>query len=331
MSLKVNWFITDQNVTVNYKGQTHIVKRSEPLADKLILAIKEARFNDAPNLVSVAKAMEHHSKGNVVVRDGELLVKGVKVPAELAKKIQKFIDEGLPFEPLVRFAENLQGNPSYRSVNELFQFLEKNDHPFTENGNFIAYKKVRNDFKDVHSGTFDNTPGTTVEVARNQVDENSSRTCSNGLHVANYDYASNFYAGGQMLEVEVNPADVVAIPADYNQSKMRVCKYKVLGVVDAENTGSSLRVVDPSYVPAEDEEVEPDDMCEYCDDSLECTDCCCCSEHCECHDEDENTCEECGEECESGYDLCINCELDATSENAPTDDHYPFEDEFEDE
>jgi hypothetical protein len=327
MSLKVNWFITDQNVTVNYKGQTHIVKRSDPLATDLILAIKEQRFEKIPDLVSVAKAMEKKSKGNVVVRDGELLVKGVKVPAELAKKIQKFIDEGLPYEPLVKFAENLQGNPSYRSVNELFQFLEKNDHPFTENGNFIAYKKVREDFKDVHTGTFDNSPGAIVEVPRNQVDEDSSRTCSNGLHVANYDYASNFYSGGQMLEVEVNPANVVAIPSDYNQAKMRVCSYKVLGVVDAEHTGSSLRVVDPDYfVPVDSEEIDPDDMCEYCDDIIDCEECCCCIEHCECYEEEENFCESCGEECDLDEELCSNC-----YDHEEKEDKYPFEDEFEDE
>jgi CO dehydrogenase/acetyl-CoA synthase beta subunit len=132
MSKRVNWFITDQNVTVNYDGETHIVKRSDTLATDLIRAIKEGRMDDVPNLVSIAASMQNQSKGNVVVKDGELLVRGVKVPVELAKKIRKFIDEGLPYQPLVKFAENLQANPSYRAVNELFQFLEKNDHPFTE-------------------------------------------------------------------------------------------------------------------------------------------------------------------------------------------------------
>lgn len=329
MSLKVNWFITDQNVTVNYKGQTHIVKRSDPLADHLIAAIKAQRFEDVPNLVSVAKAMEHTSKGKVVVKDGELLVKGVKVPVELARKIQSFIKEGLPYQPLVKFAENLQGNPSYRSVNELFQFLEKNDHPFTENGNFIAYKKVRDDFKDVHSGTFDNTPGAVVEVLRNQVDEDSSRTCSNGLHVANYSYASDFYAGGVMLEVEVNPADVVAIPADYNQSKMRVCRYKVLGVVEAEVTGSSLRVTDPSYNPSDEDE----EMCDFCGDNMECADCNSCVKHCLCDNLNSGTCVDCGEDCEIEEELCDACHQEAFPrppvQGKP--DFYPFDDEFEDE
>src|SRR5579871_1338995 len=166
MQQRVNWFITDQNVTVNYGGQTHIVKRTDVLANDLIRAIKENRTKDIPNLVSVAQAMANKSKGNVVVKDGDLLVRGVKVPAELARKIQKFIDEGLPYQPLVKFAENLQSNPSFRAVNELFQFLENNDHPFTENGNFIAYKRVKSDFMDIHSGTFDNHPGQVPSVPR---------------------------------------------------------------------------------------------------------------------------------------------------------------------
>lgn len=305
--------ITDQNVTVNYDGQTHIVKRSEALAADLISAIKEGRMDDVPNLVSVAASMQNQSKGNVVVKDGELLVRGVKVPVELAKKIQSFIKEGLPYQPLVKFAENLLDNPSYRSVNELFQFLEKNDHPLTENGNFIAYKRVRSDFMDIHSGTFDNSPGVTVEIHRNQVDEDSNRTCSNGLHVANWDYAHTQFASHDagsdiMLEVEVNPADVVAIPADYNQSKMRVCKYKVLGVVTTEYTGSSLRVVDPDYVAEED--------CIECGE-FDCDGSC----------QDEHFCVDCGADCEFGYDLCLECEEEASP---VTDDRYPFEDEFED-
>lgn len=325
MTQRVNWFITDHNVTVNYGGQTHIVKRTDPLADHLISAIKENRLDDVPNLVSVAQALENKSKGNVLVKDGDLLVKGVKVPAELACKIQKFVDEGLPYQPLIKFAENLQDNPSFRAVNELFQFLEKNDHPFTETGNFIAYKRVRGDFKDIHSGTFDNTVGTVVSVPRNQVDEDSNRTCSHGLHVANWHYAHTQFASSDpatdiMLEVEVNPADVVAIPGDYNQSKMRVCSYKVLGVVKTEFKGSHLRVTDPNY-SFDDEADETEETnhtcaecgCEtdpgyiFCEGCNGCEDCG--NMSCVC---DENYCLECGEE------ECI-CEYE---------DKYPWDDEI---
>lgn len=331
MSQRVNWFVTDQNVTVNYKGQTHIVKRTDPLADDLVRAIKENRLDDVPNLVSVAQALENKSKGNVVVKDGDLLVKGVKVPVELARKIQQFIDEGLPYQPLIKFAENLQNNPSFRAVNELFQFLEKNDHPFTENGNFIAYKRVRGNFTDIYTGTFDNHPGTLVEVTRNQVDEDSNRTCSNGLHVANWHYAHTQFSSHDpatdiMLEVEVNPANVVAIPSDYNQSKMRVCAYKVLGVVETEFKDSNLRVTNPDFSFDEEEELEEEE-------AHTCTECGCETEPEYIFCEDCNGCEDCGQmDCECDEDCCVECGeeiCDCACLDQDDNDAYPFYDEFD--
>lgn len=281
---RVNYLISDENITVNYDGQTHIVPRTDSLAQKLIQALREQRVDDIPNLVSAAKRIERFSKGKFVVDGGEIFVNGVAVPPVLGNKIVKFSNEGLPYQPLVKFAENLQKNPSFRAVNELFQFLEKNDHPITENGCFIAYKKVRSDFKDIYSGKFDNSPGTVVEVPRNQVDEDSARTCSHGLHVANWDYAHNQYGSSEdtMLEVEVNPADVVAIPSDYNQSKMRTCRYLVLGVVDREHSSDvAYRVVNQDVADRYVEEEEDYESCHDCN-CLTCDD-----EGCEDCDEDE--------------------------------------------
>ena len=175
MSSRINgWTITDQNVVVSYDGETHIVKRSDSLADRLIKALKEGRQGDIPGLVSAAARIETFSKGAFQVKDGRVMVNGVAAPEVLSNKIVRFSNDGLPFQPLLKFAAKLQENPSFRAVNELYQFLEKNDHPITETGNFIAYKRVRSNFKDIHSGTFDNSVGRLVEVPRNQVDEDSS-------------------------------------------------------------------------------------------------------------------------------------------------------------
>jgi hypothetical protein len=333
MQKTINWFITDQNVTVNYQGQTHIVKRSDALADDLIRAIKENRLDDVPNLVSVARAMENKSKGNVLFRDGELLVKGVRVPAELACKIQKFIDEGLPYQPLVKFAENLQKNPSFRAVNELFQFLEKNDHPLTENGTFLAFKKVQEDFTDVHTGKFDNHPGQVLEMPRNQVDEDPTSHCSHGFHVGNWRYCHEFNGNtGIMLEVEVNPADVVAVPTDLNE-KIRVCRYKVLGVVDSAFSSSPLRVIDKNTNLSDDihsEEAAEEECCAECGES-------CCEGGCA--DDDGNFCLDCDCEIPYDYELCEDCELIREEEEEECEscggnhqncdgDEYPWEDEI---
>lgn len=266
---KINWLITDNNITVNYEGKTHIVSRGDALAEKLIAALKNGEEDKIPELVDTAKRVAKFSNGEFEVRDGEVFVNGVKVPSQLGRKIKQFVDEGLPYKPLVKFAEKLLQNPSFRAVNELFGFLEANDQAITSDGKFIAYKRVRSDFKDIHSGTFDNSPGTTVSVPRNMVDEDANRTCSKGLHLAAWIYSHTQFASSNpatdiMLECECSPADVVAVPIDYNNAKMRVCEYKVLGVVDKELSKEiKIRYTDPvSSVESFDEESSEEDWVE---------------------------------------------------------------------
>jgi hypothetical protein len=126
--------------------------------------------------------------------------------------------------------ENLLENPSKRSVDELYGFLEKNNLPITPDGHFLAYKKVRNDYKDVYSGTMDNSPGQVVTMPRNKVDDDKDRTCSVGLHFCSEGYLNHF-GGERVVIVKVNPRDVVSIPSDYNNTKGRACQYEVIGEV----------------------------------------------------------------------------------------------------
>jgi hypothetical protein len=60
-------------------------------------------------------------------------------------------------------------------VTELYGFLEKGNLPITNDGHFLAYKKVRKDYKDCHSGTMDNSIGQVVEMERNQVDDKAEK------------------------------------------------------------------------------------------------------------------------------------------------------------
>jgi hypothetical protein len=307
MSKKLAYTITDNNISVNFDNQSHIVPRTDPLANKLLAALREGRNDDIPDLVSTALRIQKYGKGDFVIQDGHIIINGLPVHEGLSRKILQFQAEGLPHKPLVRFAENLQKNPSYRAVNELFQFLEKNDHPITEDGNFIAYKRVRSDFTDIHSGTFDNSVGATVEMPRNQVNEDSMQTCSHGLHVANWNYAHTQFASSNpatdvMLEVEVSPSDVVSIPVDYNQSKMRVCKYKVLGVVDSEHS-SDLRLRNTNTPTYKVEENSDSDR--Y------------------------NECENCGIDVDYGTYLCESCQYDEEEEEEEEEDEYPWKDELD--
>jgi hypothetical protein len=296
---------TDTTIVVNYSGQTHALVRQSPAGVKLEEAIRTKNFQDIPSIVDASKRVETGSGGLFTVKDGQVFVGGVKAPAALGRKISEFAEQGLPYEPLVKFTENLQLNPSYRAVNELYEFLEKNNHPITEDGHFIAYKKVAPNFHDLHTGTIDNSPGRAPSVSRNEVDENPTRTCSKGLHVANWDYAANSYGSPNdpMLEVKVHPRDVVAVPNDYNQAKMRTCGYEVLGVVEQE-LSTPLRVVDPSYNNTMYGGQDPNKTHTYpCENNGD-------SEHTE---KDVELCYECGEQLSeddiiAGYDNCYKCD-----------------------
>jgi hypothetical protein len=114
-------------------------------------------------------------------------------------------------------------------------FLEVNDMPITPDGHFLTYKAVTSDYKDFHTGKFDNSIGAKPEMPRHEVDDNRAITCSRGLHAANKDYASSFGGTGHLMVCKVNPKDVVSIPNDYNNAKMRVSKYEVIDEVPKEN------------------------------------------------------------------------------------------------
>jgi hypothetical protein len=142
------------------------------------------------------------------------------------------LQDGFPIEPLVNFMENLMTNPSKRAVTELYGFLEKNSLPITPDGYFLAYKKVRQNYFDCHTGTMDNSVGKVVEMERNEVNDNKDQTCSTGLHFCSQEYLPHFGGGdSRVVIVKINPRDVVSIPSDYNNAKGRACRYEVIGEV----------------------------------------------------------------------------------------------------
>lgn len=158
--------------------------------------------------------------------------------------------------------------------------MEHNGIPLTQNGCFIAYRGVTEDFKDKHTRTFNNAPGSICEMPRDLVDDNPNNTCSAGLHVACYAYAKDFAAGGKLVEVKVNPMDVVAVPTDYNGTKMRTCKFEV--VCECAEELNKL---------VYDEPVLGDTLDEDNGDTLEDGECPECGHM---NDEDANFCSECG-------------------------------------
>lgn len=229
--MKVNYVILKGSLVINFDGKTHNIASSDGRYAKILEAIKAGKLELVPDLTDTTLALR---KGGVDIRDGVVYLDNQALPDTLSDRVLQFFHEGLPYEPLIKFWKKLKNNPSFNSRQQLFKFLEHNGHPITTEGNFIAYRSVRSDFKDHHSGKFDNSVGQLVKVDRSEVDDNPNNTCSNGLHVACLSYAQDFGSNRVLIDVEVNPEHVVAVPTDYNGTKMRVCQFLVLAVSQGE-------------------------------------------------------------------------------------------------
>ena len=223
LNIEVNYIVTENSVTVSFDSKLITIQNDDRRYEAVIEAIKDDNLKAIPSLIDVVASF---NKDNYELVDGVIKIDGVAISEELTNKVLAFKDAGLPTDYLLEFAKKIQENVSFNSRRMLYKFLEHNGHPITKNGNFIAYKMVRHNYRDLHTGKFDNSIGSTVEMNRSQVDENPNNTCSSGLHVATHCYAKGF-GSGHLIEVEIDPRDVVAVPTDYNGTKMRVCKYVV--------------------------------------------------------------------------------------------------------
>jgi hypothetical protein len=233
--------IQPRSITIHFlNGDDFVWPDSHPCFAQAKQAIKDGKTaDDLRKLMDVQKRIEAalspvttaQNSNITVTRDG-VFFRGEEIHMTVTERIIAHTAEGLPVDPLVKFLDKLlSGNQSRDAVLSLYDFLEANNIPITEDGDFIVYKKVRSDYKDIHSGTFDNSPGQKLRIPAWQVESDRSVTCAKGLHVCARHYLPNFGngSGSRVVICKVNPADVVAVPPDYNNSKMRVCAYEVVG------------------------------------------------------------------------------------------------------
>lgn len=226
--------------------------------------------------VTVSKRFEKYSD-RVSVANGHVYFDGDEVNNALTNQIIKFLEEGEDFRHLISFYENIAANPSEHSREQLFTWLQQGDFTITQDGHFLAYKGVRKDTDgtmtsishgkaivngEVHSGAIPNAVGDVVEMPRSEVVFDPGTHCSVGLHAGNWSYASGF-AQGAVLNVKINPRDVVSVPNDHHYAKLRTCRYEVLEIVEQKYDGALYPTPAPAaedYTWGESEDFEDDDL-----------------------------------------------------------------------
>ena len=280
-------------ITVVLDGERHSINAGNGMFSKALEAYKVNDWDAFIGCVNPTIRLKslYASYEGIEVKDGNLYVFDEPVHSTLATRVLSFLEAGLDCVHLFKFILKLNLNPSKRAVDELYTFLEHRALPITDNGNFLAYKAVREDYTDKYTGKFLNTIDAVLEMPRNKVDDDKNVGCSYGFHAGTVEYAKDFMGReGHLMIVEINPADVVSIPTDCQFQKLRTSKYKVVGEYEIDLT-------DPLYASRfetdQDDDVDLWSDDEVCSDCLEesygnCDDCDCCEGCCNCSQDDDD-------------------------------------------
>lgn len=239
----ISYVVKNDSISLVVDGNPFTVsKGSHRHYDRIIKAIKENDADTVRKFVDTTKVITEYTSGKLSIQSGHAYWGELKLASALSNRMLTMFDQGFEITIFENFIAALMENPSKRAVDELYTFLDGNDLPLSDDGRFLAYKRVVmcedvtsplfGKLVDKYTGKIDNSVGTHPAMQRNQVDDNYGNTCSEGLHFCSLGYliGSGYASGGVIVIVAINPRDVVAIPSDYNRQKGRCCEYEVLGV-----------------------------------------------------------------------------------------------------
>lgn len=231
------------SLVINQKAYT--INKEHPNYNNIISNLGEENKDFLLTLVDVRKSLIEGLQNRIDIVGDVLYLNSKPMHNTLSSRILDFMKKQLPYQGLVRLLDNINLNEDPKSVEELYDFLEKTGLPITDNGTFLAYKVVLDNYysktsgqekliqgKRDKEGRIYNGVGETIEMSRQDVDNNRNNACSKGLHVGGLAYSGvngSFYdVGDRVVIIEVNPKDAVSVPTDHNCHKLRVCKYRVV-------------------------------------------------------------------------------------------------------
>lgn len=240
----INLFLDGRMRTIS---KTHLNYDAVRRELQLINASDEAGFHPGHDLshlrelVDIPSFIARITEGRVKIGDAGVMFDGEPVKGVIADRLVDMLQQGFNVRPLARFLERLMKNPTNTAIDEMYKWLESGNLPICEDGCFLAFKVVEEDFASGHrapdGSKVYNRPGEIVEMPREQVDPSRHATCSSGLHFCSWQYLPHFgytSTGSRVVVLKIAPEDVVAIPYDYNNSKGRAWRYLVLSEVPAE-------------------------------------------------------------------------------------------------
>jgi hypothetical protein len=276
----------ESSVTAFIDGEMYVANQDHKNWDQIVAGITSGdesvvRLFDPAE--EVAKRFERLTD-RISVANGKVYFDGDHVDNAITDHILRMLEADEDFMSLVNFMDKLYQNPEQHSREQLYGWMRARPSiTITSDGDLIAYKGLYSEtdedgtlYKSWHSGKaivngevkegqIPQRIGDTVEMPRSEVEFNPAVGCSTGLHAGTFDYARNY--GGSRVKVAINPRDVVSVPTEHNEQKIRVCRYVVIDVADEELQAPVYKVSDYANVVGEMDDKDLDTLyCENCGD-----------------------------------------------------------------
>lgn len=256
MNTLISHLYTGKSLTLvsiqNNKLETNIIENTHANWGAIVKAYKAKDYDQVIDLINVRRAIATKSSGRFTVEGESVLFNGEPVHGFLFDRIISHLREGLDFDNLLKFADNLWQNPSNRARNYLFQFLADRNFTIDEDGYVLGWKGVRDDYYSVRGspirplkgtvnehGQIYNGVGEVIQIDRGLINDEYEVACHTGLHVGTRAFARSF--ASRLMVVRFNPKDAVTVPN--SGEKLRVAEYEVV----AEEDATPQTVVDDSY------------------------------------------------------------------------------------
>lgn len=223
------YIINKDSVTLTYQDEVYTTDSSNTNFKEIVNLIIQGNYSEAANLFSYAAAISNWVDGLLEVRDDRIFYDNFEIKGKFVEKIIKHAQNDLDVASFLKFLKLTMEQEDVEVRNRLLDFAADDTIDFSDEGYVIAFKNVKSDYYDKHSGKFRNMVGDKPSVPRSSVDADHNATCSSGLHVCSFKYLVRCWGtSGRNMVVHVNPKDFVAIPYDYDDSKARVSTYTVV-------------------------------------------------------------------------------------------------------
>lgn len=237
--------ISLRSITVVLDGKVRTISNEAANYNAIVEALRQPEHDEQfiRDLIDIPSFIKRLTFGRVVIEGDKVLFNGDTQSGYMADRIINHLHAGVDIAPYARFIDNLMDNPTEYVREDLFKWVEAGDMPFTDDGCFLAYKYVQDDYYSAHTGTNGKVfhgLGEFVTMPRSECDLSRS-SCSTGLHFCSFKYLGSYSSNRRIIIVKVHPSNVTAIPPDYGMQKGRCCAYTVVGELPSDQVQDILR------------------------------------------------------------------------------------------